>query len=130
MKALFGFSQSLVALSFQAEDLLVYLENRSLRVRLQGKFSACDNLMALRMKKVAGKRINRRFYAKNAGVVFRKFWLMTAFFCRPAAGPVHLGHFQFFFYEAAALVIRSLLHRENTIDAFGQVCQISFVAAA
>jgi len=41
--------------------------------------------MALRVKKVAGKRTNRGFYTKNAGVVFGKFWLMTAFL---AADPV------------------------------------------
>jgi len=61
---------------------------------LQGNFSAGDNPMALRRKKVAGKMTDRGFYAKNAGVVFGELWLVTALISRgPVVEPGFPGHF-------------------------------------
>ena len=52
---------------------------------------------------------------------------LTIFGHRPAIRPGFPGHFYFFCCSAA---FASLLHRENTVDSFGQIRQISFVAAA
>jgi hypothetical protein len=40
---------------------------------LEEKFSSCDNCMALQVKKVAEKREDRRFMAKNADFVSANF---------------------------------------------------------
>jgi len=80
--------------------------------------------MALRLKKVAGKRTNRGFCAKNAGVIFGKFWLQTGRRAR-ISGPF-LDNLR----SGGRRVNESLLHRKNAVDAFGQVRQVSFVTAA
>jgi hypothetical protein len=40
---------------------------------MEEKFSTCDNLMALRLKKVSEKREDRRFMAKNVDFVSANF---------------------------------------------------------
>lgn len=73
---------------------------------MQEKFSASDNPMALRVKKVSVKKTDRGFYAKNGGVDFDKLWLVTALSrCKTVAGPGLLGHVQVIYYRAVAVLM-------------------------
>jgi hypothetical protein len=98
---------------------------------LEENSSACDNGMALRVKKVGKKRENGVFWGKNAeGARRGALPRAPVFDYRSTVLAKLLGHVKCCLRSAGRRADRKSLHRNNAVDALGQIREIGFVAAA